>query len=310
MTIIESHAKISKNTYRTDRIMVRSIIGGIIGDVVGSSREGYGRNAESPKKLLVAKSHFTDDTTLMIAVADWLNHKEDTTLKDSLIKWYNRYPHSGFGGLFKVFAKTGVAQASNANGGAMRVAPCATVAETMDETLKLAEEQCRVSHTTDMAINGAKAIAAAIFIAKDGASQGKSDKKVKAEIKSYIEENFGYDLNKSLAEIQERSAELKRQRAEYRKTRIASPTYQNMSNASLSCPMAIKAFLLGNNFEETLRYSLAMGGDSDTIACMAGSISAQLYGIPEELVKETLAYLPVEMIDVLNEFEPENSFKA
>ena len=79
-----------------------------------------------------------------------------------------------------------------------------------------------------------------------------------------------------------------------------------MSSASLSCPMAIMAFLLGDNYEESIRYALAMGGDADSIACMAGSISAQVYGIPQQLVDEALVYLPAEMVDVLNKFESSN----
>lgn len=73
--------------------------------------------------------------------------------------------------------------------------------------------------------------------------------------------------------------------------------------------MAITAFLLGKNYEEAIRYALAMMGDADTIACMAGCISAQVYGIPQQLIEDALVYLPIEMIDVLNEFEPENNFE-
>lgn len=120
---------------------------------------------------------------------------------------------------------------------------------------------------------------------------------------AYIESNFGYDLNKTLEEIQERSNDLARQRQEFRATGIATDGYMNMSNAALSCPMAIMAFLMGEDFEESIRYSMAMLGDSDSIACMAGSISAQLYGIPQQLVDEALVYLPIEMVDVLNKFE-------
>ncbi len=195
-TINESNQELQASSCTTDDLMIYSIIGGIIGDVAGSSREGYGKNTEKVRKILTTNSHFTDDTTLMIAVADWLNHRKEKTLKDCLIEWYNRYPHAGFGGLFKVFTQTGIAQKSNGNGGAMRVAPVASYAKTLDEVLTLAEEQCKISHTTDGAINGAKAIAAAIFLARDGVNQGKSDKVIKSEIKSYIEEQFGYDLDR------------------------------------------------------------------------------------------------------------------
>ena len=299
----------SKNTYSTEGVMVRSILGSIIGDIAGSSREGYSKNVLSPRKILTAQSYFTDDSILTIAVADWLNNQDKTSLKDCLIKWHNRYPHAGFGKLFDRFAETGEAQESNGNGGAMRVAPCGVLAKTIEEAVSLAEQQCIVSHTTDVAINGAKAIAAAVFIAKDGASRGKTDVEIKQDVKSYVEEHYGYNLNMTLEEIQAQSVELAKQREAFRRDGIESPSYLNMSNASLSCPMAITAFLLGKNYEEAIRYALAMMGDADTIACMAGCISAQVYGIPQQLIEDALVYLPIEMIDVLNEFEPENNFE-
>ena len=299
----------SKNTYSTDGVKVRSILGGVVGDIAGSSREGYSKNVLSPRKILTAQSYFTDDSILTIAVADWLNHQDKTTLKDCLIEWHNRYPNARFGKLFDRFVETGEAQESNGNGGAMRVAPCGVLAKTIEEAVSLAEQQCIVSHTTDVAINGAKAIAAAVFIAKDGASKGKTDVEIKQDVKSYVEEHYGYNLNMTLEEIQAQSVELAKQREAFRRDGIESPSYLNMSNAFLSCPMAITAFLLGKNYEEAIRYALAMMGDADTIACMAGCISAQVYGIPQQLIEDALVYLPIEMIDVLNEFEPENNFE-
>lgn len=297
-----------KNTYSTDGVLVCSVIGGIIGDIAGSSREGYGRSASTPQKLLTAGSYFTDDSAMTIAVAEWLNSKRSKSLKNTLIKWYNRYPNAGFGGLFKKFTETGEAQPSNANGGAMRVAPCALFANSLDEALRIAEEQCLISHTTKDAIDGAKSIAAAIYIAKDGVNKGKKDKVIKKEIKAYIEQNFGYNLDMSLEEIQARSKRLQFESAIYKITGIETLGYQNMSSAALSCPMAIMAFLMGNNYEEAIRYSLIMGGDADSIACMAGSIAAQVYGIPQQLVDESLVYLPIEMIEVIRTFEPDNNF--
>ena len=295
-----------KSSYSIENVLLGSVLGGIIGDIAGSTREGYGNNQPSPRVLLSADSYFTDDSTLIVAVADWLNNKDKTTLKECLIKWSNRYPNVGFGGLYKTFIETGEAQESNGNGGAMRVAPCAVVAKTLDEAMQMAEAQCKITHTTDVAINGAKAIAAAIFIAKDFAGKGKSDIEIKAEVKSYIETHFCYNLNKTLSEIQAESMELYRQKTIFKACDIPSPTYMNMSNAALSCPMAITAFLLGNSFEETIRYSLAMLGDSDSIAAMAGCISAQVYGIPQALVNDALTYLPLEIVEVLNRFEGNN----
>ena len=300
----------SKNTYNTNGALIHSVLGGIIGDIVGSSREGYGHNTLSPRKLLTVGSYFTDDTTLTIAVAEWLNNNQNADLSTYLFKWSKLYPNVGYGGLYKEFLKTGKAQESNGNGGAMRVAPCAIIAKTLEEAMQLAEEQCKITHTTSVAIDGAKAIAAAIFIAKEERENGSSVAETKSKIKSYIEEKFGYNLGKSLKEIQAQSAELAKQRDEFRRTGKVSQTYMNMSNAALSCPMAITAFLLGNNYEESIRYALAMMGDADTIACIAGFIAAQAYGIPKQLVDDALVYLPLEMVEVLRTFEPNNNIVA
>ena len=292
-----------KTIYSTDGEMVYSILGAAIGDIVGSSREGYGNNTPTVQKLLTSTSCLTDDTVLTVAVADWLNNRDSATLKDCLVKWSLRHPAAGYGGLYKEYLRTGEAQQSTGNGGAMRVSSCAVAAKTLDEALALAEQQCKETHLTDVAINGAKAIAASIFIAKDGRGKGKSAEDIKAEVKDFVEKTFGYNLGKSLEEVVANSVALAQQREEFRRTGMSSTTYVNMSNAGLSCEMAITAFLLGGSYEDTLKLALAMLGDSDTIACMAGGISAQVYGIPKQLVDEALAFLPLEMVEVINKFE-------
>lgn len=295
--------RVSKTIYNTDGQMVYSILGAMIGDIAGSSREGYGSNTPTILKLLTSTSCITDDSVLTAAVADWINSCDSVTLAETLIKWSRRYPAAGYGGLYKAFVVSGEAQESVGNGGAMRVAPCAVVAKTLEEALTLAELQCKQTHLTDVAINGAKAVAASIFIAKDGRTKGKSAEDIKAEVKSYVEQNFGYDLGKSLEEIVANSLALAQQREEFRRTGVASPSYVNMSNAALSCQMAITAFLLGESYEQTIKLAIAMLGDSDTIACMAGSISSQVYGIPKQLVDEVMPYLPLEIVEAVNKLE-------
>lgn len=298
-----------KLTYSAEGEMIYSLLGGVIGDIAGSSREGYKRNTTSARKLLTVNSSFTDDTALMMGVAEWLNDKGNTSLSQCLMKWYNRYPHAGYGSRFRAFVQSGEAQSSCGNGGAMRVGACAVVAKSLEEAIALAQEQCVVSHLEEQSVVGAQAIASAAYIAKEGRLQGKSIAEIKADVKSFIEQRFGYSLGKSLSEIQERSLEVARKRAEERRTGIEDAGARS-SNAALSCPMAINAFLLGNNFEETIRYAIAMLGDSDTVACMAGYIGAQAFGIPKQLVDETMVYLPLEMVELLNALEPENHFVA
>ena len=297
-----------KSTYSTDGVLLYSLMGGIIGDIAGSSREGYKRNTAKARKLLTQKSRFTDDTALMIAVAEWVHNQEKATLESTLLKWYNRYPRAGYGSRFKSFIETGVAHTSDGNGGAMRVAPVALYANSLEETLRLAEQQCKVTHASESAVVGAKAIASATFISKEGRKSGKSAAEVKSEVKSYIEQQFGYNLDRSLEEIQADIAERSRQRELEKRTGVEISLSVRTSSAALSCPMAITAFLLGESFEESIWYAIAMGGDSDTIACMAGSISAQLYGVPQQFVDEALLYLPLDIVEVLNAVESDYHF--
>ena len=294
--------------YNTDGLLLYSLIGGIIGDIAGSSREGYKRNTARARKLLTQKSRFTDDTALLIAVAEWVNNQESITLEAALTKWHNRYPRAGYGSRFKSFMETGVAHTSDGNGGAMRVAPVALYANSLEEALALAEKQCKVTHASESAAVGAKAIAAATFIAKEGRISGKNATEVKSEVKSYIERQFGYDLDRSLDEIQADIAARRRQRELEKQAGVEISLSARTSSAALSCPMAITAFLLGNSFEESIWYAIAMGGDSDTIACMAGSISAQLYGVPQQFVDDALLYLPLDIVEVLNAVESDYHF--
>ena len=297
-----------KCTYSTEGEMVYGMMGGIIGDIVGSSREGYGSNQASVRKLFTTQSNFTDDTALMVAIAEWLTAPAVTDVKETLLKWGNRYPNAGYGTLTKVFLATGQPQHSEGNGAAMRVAPCGLAASSLELAIMLGERQCEVTHTTPTAIIGARAIAAATYLAQQGRLEGKSPEQVKAQIKAEIESRCGYNLSLSLEQIHARSMELARMREQEKVTGVANPAYIRTSNAGLSCPMAIIAFLLGQSYEEALRYALAMGGDSDTIACMAGSISAQLYGIPKQMVEQALISLPHDVIEAINRFEPHNSF--
>lgn len=280
-----------------------SILGAAIGDISGSSRESAHRNIfRTNFKLFVQSSTITDDTVLSMAVAEWLLCRDHLTIADALRKWGQIYPNAGYGRGFRHFLRTGESAGTQSNGAAMRVSPVGEWAKSLDEALDIAKESAIVTHGGG-GVTGAQAIAAAVFLAKNGIAQGRTVDAVKAEIKSFITTRFSYNLDLSLAQIRARCRKSAEQREQYKASGTCPEGYVSTTDASLSCSMAITAALLGQDYEETVRLAISMGGDSDTVGGMAGGIAAQLYGIPDELAQHALVFLPAEMIAVINAFE-------
>lgn len=252
------------------------MLGSIIGDIYGSYYEYH------PVKTTVFKefpkeSKFTDDTVLTIAVADSLLHH--IPYEESFYKWVNRYPDRGYGQQFFqwIISKDKKPYNSLGNGAAMRISPIAWYYNNLEDVLKEVEVCSSVTHNHPDGIKGAQAVASAIFMARTGKS--------KEEIKEYIENNFKYDLSRRLDDIR--------------------PTYISSMKASDSVPEAIICFLESNNFEETLRNAVSLGGDADTQACISGSIAEANWGIPPKFRKKSMTYLPKDMkeiMDILSNF--------
>lgn len=252
------------------------IIGAIIGDIVGSLYEMY--NCKSTNfALFTTASQFTDDTVMTIAVADWLLN--GVPLQKTMPDWGREYPNRGYGGMFYewlFYSNDKEPYNSFGNGAGMRVSPCGYYAKSLDEALELAEQSAEVTHNHPEGIKGAQAIASAIFLAR----QHKS----KDEIKDYIEKSFDYNLHRSCDAIRK--------------------TYQFDVTCQGSCPEAIIAFLDSQDYESAIRLAVSLGGDSDTIACMTGSIAAAYYGIPAWMVKYVVTeYLPQYMRDIIGHFD-------
>lgn len=268
--------------------MIKGIIGAVIGDIAGSTHEG------KPVKTmrfdtLNKQSTVTDDSVLTMAVAEWMLDRKNISISDSLIKWATLYPHAGYGSSFKRFfeAKRQMDPGSTHNGAAMRVSPVGFLAGSLDECLSLAMESALPSHGSPKAISAAQATAAAIFLARTGAS--------KKEIKEYITERFGYDLTRSYNEVRD---EVLRARASRETDYEAS--HERIVGAEPAVKDALTAFLTGSSYEEVIRLAIYMGGDADTEAAIAGGIAAAYYGVPEELIERVLVYLPSDMIDIIN----------
>ena len=259
-----------------DDIFSDGIIGGIIGDIVGSFYE-FCNCKSTDIALFTDGSDFTDDTVMTVAVADWL--LSGVPLQKTMSDWGLEYPNRGYGGMFLTWlfnSEDKEPYNSFGNGAGMRVSPCGYYAKSLEEALVLARQSAEVTHNHPEGIKGAQSIAAAIFMAR----QHKS----KDEIKDYIERTFGYSLHRTCDEIR--------------------PTYQFDVTCQGSCPEAIIAFLDSHDYESAVRLAISLGGDSDTIACMAGGIAAAYYGIPTWLVKYAVSeYLPRNIRDIIGRFD-------
>ena len=283
---------------------IKSICGGVLGDISGCTREKSSKSVYTTDfDLFPPKSHPTDDSVLTVAIADWLLHKDTISLSETLRRWGKKYPRAGYGGGFKAYIKSGKDYCSDRNGAAMRVSPVAVVASSLDEALSLAKESALPTHNSVEGIKGAQSIAAAIYLVREGVAAGKPASAIKSEIKTYIEDTFGYDLNQSIESIRERSKRYAEMKIIERATGYKDPEFRFMSEAAVSVPMAFVAFLSGNSYEEVLRIAISLGGDADTIGCMASSISVHLYGIPQAIYDEGCQFIPSDMMAILEEFD-------
>jgi len=250
------------------------MIGAIAGDVIGSVHEGSGiKTKDFP--LFVEDSRFTDDTVLTVAVAQRLLHGGDYI--DLFHDYFHAYPQAGYGGSFIRWAGYRRREPYNSwgNGSAMRVSPVGIACDTLAEVLAQARQSAEVTHNHPEGVRGAQATATAVFLARSG--QGKED------IKAHIEREFGYNLSERLDDI----------RAKYR--------------FDVSCqgsvPQSIIAFLESDSYEDAVRNAISLGGDADTMACIAGGIAEAFYGgIPEDIRSRTLSALDERLRGVVEEF--------
>lgn len=263
------------------------MIGAILGDIVGSPYEfNMGEKKKDFGPLFIGISQFTDDTVMTIAVASGLMKAgldaDSETIKTSVIKemqhWGRRYPLAGYGAKFKwwlIAPGRPKPYGSFGNGAAMRVSAAGWLYDSMERTREVARLTAEVSHNHPEGIKGAESVAAAIFMARNGAT--------KEEIKKYIKDEFEYDFSRSLDEIR--------------------PFYRHVESCQETVPEAFTAFFEGNDFEDVIRCAVSLGGDCDTLTCIAGSIAEAFYGVPAELKEEVLGRIPESMVDVVEEFE-------
>ena len=260
------------------------VYGALLGDMIGAPYEfdRGGKTKDFP--LFIKSSEFTDDSVMTVAVAEALMNNpgaDDETIRGALVsamrRWGRRYPWAGYGGRFNGWLRSRDPQPYNSwgNGSAMRVAAVGWFYDTMEETRHAAVLTADVTHNHPEGIKGAESTAAAIFLARTGAS--------KDAIRAYITSEFGYDLSRTCDEIR--------------------PTYTHVESCQQTVPEAVTAFLEGTDFEDVIRTAVSLGGDCDTLTCIAGSMAEAFYGVPDELIAECRARLTEEILAVVDRFE-------
>jgi ADP-ribosylglycohydrolase len=250
------------------------MLGAIAGDIIGSPFEGNNiKDFRFP--LFASKSIFTDDTVMTVATADCILQKG--SFGEFYKKYYLKYPGRGYGLKFSMWAGSPDSSPYNSwgNGSAMRVSPVGFACSRLGRVLELAKRSAEVSHNHPEGIKGAQAVAAAVFMARRGNK--------KAKIAGYIEKRFGYDLGEPVESIKK--------------------WYKFDSSCQGTVPQAIRAFLESRDFEDTVRKAISIGGDSDTLACIAGGIAEAFYGgLPPEIRESVLKILDKDLIEVINRF--------
>lgn len=250
------------------------MLGAIIGDVIGSVHEGAATKTKD-FPLFVEGTTFTDDSVLTVAVAEWI--LTGRNLVDLLHSYTATYPGRGYGGMFHRWARHRVREPYNSfgNGAAMRVSPVGFAFETMEDVLAWSKRSAEVTHNHPEGIRGAQATAVAIYLARRIRD--------KDRIRRTIESQFEYDLSAGVDQIR--------------------PTYDFDETCQGTVPQALASFFESSSFEDALRNAISLGGDADTVACIAGGVAEAYYGgTPQELAKPVIAMLDERLVVVVDRF--------
>lgn len=272
------------------------MLGGIIGDVVGSIYEVKEIEYHTKKlirpfnerikvldnkiSLLSEECSYTDDSVLLCAIADAILNEGDY---EKYLRFYgmneinlgfDKYGRSRFGKGFVEWLKHIKEGNSYGNGSAMRISSVGYLFDSEEDIYKHSRLATIPSHNHEEAISGATAVALSIYLLRHNYT--------KEQLKLEIENKFKYNLDFNLNELQH--------------------NYSFTSRCSETVPYAIYCFLISNSFEDAIRKSISIGGDSDTIACIAGSIAEAYYEIPKNLINEIIPYIPLYMDSVINKF--------
>lgn len=259
--------------------------GAILGDIIGSPFEFDRGSKTKDFELFSTGCEFTDDSVMTIAIAEAFlavgprarKGELKKAIVDKMQDWGRRYPNAGYGARFVGWLgeKNPKPYGSYGNGSAMRVSAVGWMYPTIEKTRKAAKLTAVVTHNHPEGIKGAVATASCIFLARNGAS--------KDEIRKYVEDEFHYDLSRTLDEIR--------------------PFYHHVESCQQTVPEAITAFMEARDFEDAIRNAVSLGGDTDTLAAITGSIAEAFFGIPAVLKAECRNRIDPEMCRVLEIFD-------
>ena len=250
-------------------------IGAITGDIVGSIYE-FDNHRSKDFPLFGAEVEFTDDSIMTIAtMMALMNGGKFDDFVDAYRQLGNKYP-SSYGNRFSDWLVVDNPEPYDSwgNGSAMRVSPVAWWSNDIDEVAMLAKVSAEVTHNHPEGVKGAQGVAEAIFLARTGKS--------KQDIKKHIETRYGYFLDFKLDDIRE--------------------SYQFDESSAGTVPPAIVAFLESTDFEDAIRGAISIGGDSDTLAAITGSIAEAFYGVPDDIMGDTLRHLTNDLRAIVRNF--------
>jgi len=259
--------------------------GAILGDVVGSRFE-FDRGPWTKEfELVTARCGWTDDTVMTVAVAEALlkagREASVETIKEECIrsmkKWGRKYPNAGYGARFVRWVLTNEPTPYNSlgNGSAMRVSAAGWLYDSLERTREVAKATAEVSHNHPEGIKGAECTAAVMFLARTGAG--------KEEIREYVTREFGYDISKTVDQVR--------------------PFHHHDETCMDALPKALISFFEGESYEDVIRNAVSLGGDTDTIAAIAGAMGEAFFGMPAKLRALCLANVEADMAEVVKRFD-------
>jgi len=259
--------------------------GAIFGDIIGSRFEFDRGPWKKEFELLTDKCNWTDDSVMTIAVMEALmNAGKDADVKTikaecvkSMQKWGRKYPNAGYGArfIYWVHSKNPEPYNSWGNGSAMRVSGTGWIYDSLERTREVAKATAEVSHNHPEGIKGAECTAAVMFLARNGVA--------KEKIKEYVIKEFGYDLSKSVDELR--------------------PLHKHDESCQDALPKALVSFFEGESYEDVVRNAVSLGGDTDTIAAIAGAMADAMYGVPVGIIAKGVQYLEDDMSKVCSAFQ-------
>ena len=281
LSVVGIAAKALPAFVRKKRARNKILIGAIIGDIAGSRFE-WNNIKTKEFEFLTYRCAVTDDSIMSLAIAKALldcggnYEKLGAQAVKSMQEIGRHYPNCGYGGMFSqwIYSENPAPYNSFGNGAAMRVSACGIVAKNLDEAIAISRKVTEVTHNHPEGIKGAETAAVCIFLARSGRNI--------LEIRDYVNEHY-YPMNFTLDGIRD--------------------SYNFNETCQGTVPQAIMAFLESSDFEDAIRNSISIGGDSDTLAAITGGIAEAYYGVPIDIRKHALTFLDERLLKILNDFE-------